>query len=331
MPSSSSPSPPRLTLFFLLLCLPSLSLSSPHHLARRSATSSSGSLWSRFLHMLPISRRADAPVAYYSPADAGGSMLTKSPNTYPPAGEPLNVIISGLSTPAVLKNQEVDGGFLNFMLGVGFAGECLGQHEGEPQTADLGDGTGYVNETAVLRWDYGDPSLGTCMETIKGGNHFRYWTQDGASANSSAIFLATSAEKPIAEQHNIIPDGYNLGRDWLIGNMTGSPINTTALTNTSTFEGTTSWAGYVYSSKVSYVSGLLANSSKGINHADTVPVGGRFAVDGLVAVVEVTITTIPENATKSAALRVMDGMVVGKRVVGAVVTVGMLLLGAMVV
>ncbi|KAF7297599.1 hypothetical protein MKEN_01382700 [Mycena kentingensis (nom. inval.)] len=163
------------------------------------------------------------------------------------------------------------------------------------------------------------------METIKGGNHFRYWIQDGSSGNSSAIFLATSAEKPIAQQHDIIDDGYNLGRDWVIGNITGSPINTTALTNASTFEGTTTWAGYVYSSKISYVSRLLANSSEGVNHADHVPVGGRNAVDGLVAVVEVMIATIPENATTSAARRVVDGMVVGKRVVGAVAT---LLLGA---
>lgn len=39
------------------------------------------------------------------------------------------------------------------------------------------------NETAVIRWDYGDPAVGTCKETIEGGNHFRYWIQNGAAAN----------------------------------------------------------------------------------------------------------------------------------------------------
>ena len=39
------------------------------------------------------------------------------------------------------------------------------------------------NETSELRWDYGDPQLGTCQETIKGGNHFRYWTQTGGQAD----------------------------------------------------------------------------------------------------------------------------------------------------
>lgn len=55
-----------------------------------------------------------------------------------------------------------------------------------------------VNETAVIRWDYGDPSLGTCKETIEGGNHFRYWVQNGPSADryissrSLAIYEAHS-------------------------------------------------------------------------------------------------------------------------------------------
>lgn len=113
---------------------------------------------------------------------------------------------------------------------VGFGAECLGQHAGDPQSANLGDGNGQgkcsvhratcasltppaVNETSELRWDYGDPELGTCQETIKGGNHFRYWVQDGSQANrfvsrhpqclhvltgrSGAYFMATSYELPI--------------------------------------------------------------------------------------------------------------------------------------
>ena len=40
-----------------------------------------------------------------------------------------------------------------------------------------------VNETAVIRLDYGDPTLGTCKETVEGGNHFRYWTQTGGEAD----------------------------------------------------------------------------------------------------------------------------------------------------
>ena len=54
-----------------------------------------------------------------------------------------------------------------------------------------------VNQTAVIRWDYGDVELGTCQETIEGGNHFRYWIQNGPDANTGAIFMATSYEMPL--------------------------------------------------------------------------------------------------------------------------------------
>jgi hypothetical protein len=39
------------------------------------------------------------------------------------------------------------------------------------------------NETGVMRWDYHDPVLGACRETIGGGNHLRYWVQDGHLGN----------------------------------------------------------------------------------------------------------------------------------------------------
>jgi hypothetical protein len=70
-----------------------------------------------------------------------------------------------------------------------------------------------------MRWDYGDPTLGTCKESIEGGNHFRYWAQTGGSADrcvlpcrgmhismrtfflllplfSGAVFMALSYELP---------------------------------------------------------------------------------------------------------------------------------------
>lgn len=87
--------------------------------------------------------------------------------------------------------------------------------------------------------------------------------------------------------------------DWLVGNITKSPINTTSLTNTSTFSGTTSYAGFVYTTSISYVSGLLGNTSIGVNHNTTVGVNGANAIDGLVAVLDVKITTTPSNATSS--------------------------------
>lgn len=51
--------------------------------------------------------------------------------------------------------------------------ECLGIHLGAPQSANLGDGNGWVNQTIELREDYGSAALGTCLESAIGGNHFR--------------------------------------------------------------------------------------------------------------------------------------------------------------
>lgn len=50
-------------------------------------------------------------VAYYNPRDGGGSQLNHSGG----AGEPLNVIISGLSSPEVLTQA----GFLNYARAIG--------------------------------------------------------------------------------------------------------------------------------------------------------------------------------------------------------------------
>ena len=51
--------------------------------------------------------------------------------------------------------------------------ECFDIHLGAPQSANLGDGNGWVNQTIELRQDFGSAALGTCLETLVGGNHFR--------------------------------------------------------------------------------------------------------------------------------------------------------------
>jgi len=176
-------------------------------------------------------------------------------------GEPLNVIVSGLSSPAVLT----DSGFLNWARSIGFSTECLGLHVGDPQTANLGDGRGSQNEIKVIRQDFRNPILGTCLESAIGGNHFRYWRQNGTEANSGALFLAVSHEENASEGHNIEPDGYDKGRDELVSNAVG----------------TTDFAGVHYSTTSESVTGLLQPGSTGINHG--------IAIDGLVTLLTITI------------------------------------------
>ncbi|KAF8825139.1 hypothetical protein HHX47_DHR7000608 [Lentinula edodes] len=211
--------------------------------------------------------------------------------------EPINLIISANSDSAVLKDGNIDGGLQNyFKLSL----------------------RSTVNQTGVMRWDYGNVQTGTCEETIDGGNHFRYWIQNGSAADSNAVFVAASYELPASStsrtsrevicltheapscrlgNHDIVVNGYNFGRDWIVGNITGSTIPTASLTNSSSYSGNTSSNGFSFSTTVQYVSGLLPNTSVGINHNLTVATDGENAVDGFVAVLTVKITATNSSAS----------------------------------
>lgn len=53
--------------------------------------------------------------------------------------------------------------------------ECFGFHfRGLMSANKLGDGTyGRVNQTIELRQDHDNEGIGTCLESLIGGNHFR--------------------------------------------------------------------------------------------------------------------------------------------------------------
>ena len=81
--------------------------------------------------------------------------------------------------------------------------ECLTLKLGSSQRANLGDGKGEVDEDETLRWNFGNPYIGTCRETFEGGLHLRYWKQE----NTGAYFMASSVEKGAALGHDIVIDG----------------------------------------------------------------------------------------------------------------------------
>jgi hypothetical protein len=54
---------------------------------------------------------------------------------------------------------------------------------------------------------------------------------------------------------------YDLGRDYLVGNLTGTQVESSNVTNSSTFSGQASFDNYTYQTNVKYVSGLLNDSS----------------------------------------------------------------------
>ncbi|KAF7291075.1 hypothetical protein MKEN_01492200 [Mycena kentingensis (nom. inval.)] len=198
------------------------------------------------------------------------------------------VIISGRSSPDILT---IDGS-MQYFQAIGFDRECLGQHKGTPQSANLGDGKGEVNETAVIRIRRGDaPVLGTCIESLTGGNHFRVFPQAG----TNALFLATSAEEDLSEHHTIIPNGYDAGRDMLVEAATGIHHGFDAK----------HLKRYTYKTEVIIIEGLLNPGKQGINH--------DIAIDGRVAMLTVTINgdeRASENANPSPGSQTQPGAAV---------------------
>ncbi|KAJ7267589.1 hypothetical protein B0H12DRAFT_1209050 [Mycena haematopus] len=212
-----------------------------------------------FVSATPVTERAAAGVDFINPTTNGGSWLDKSAGL----GEPLNVVISAQSSPEVLNLS----GFLQYAQAIGFDIECLGLHIGDPQSANLGDGRGDVNETEVLRQSFGIPGVGTCLESLEGGNHFRVFPQAG----TGALFLAVSKEEDAEDSHNIVPDGYNIGRDLLVAGAIGKKTGF----DWSTFKSTT------YNTVLTNLTGLIAPGSDGVNHG--------IAQDGVIKLLTVTI------------------------------------------
>ncbi|KAF8869186.1 hypothetical protein CPB84DRAFT_1816368 [Gymnopilus junonius] len=196
--------------------------------------------------------KASEVVGWYDPRLNGGRFLDYTTKKF---GEPLNVIISALSDQFILT----DAGFHNYAKSIGYSEECLGLHMGQLHDANLGDGDGRKTELFLAR-QYYFPIWGTCWESVAGGHHFRAWKQNGTLANSGAWFLGASKEYDSTKNHKIIPNGYNIGRDWLVDRaIQGSH-----------------WQSMWWKAEVEWREGLLEEGKKGVNHG--IPQDGRVAI-----------------------------------------------------
>lgn len=182
----------------------------------------------------------------------GGRFLDFTTKTL---GEPLNVVISGFSDPFVLTET----GFHIYAKSIGFSGECMGLHYGHIHEADLGDGSGRKPEEFLARQMY-FPVMGTCWESVRGGHHFRAWKQNGTVADSGAWFIGASLEKDSSKNHQIVDDGYNLGRDYIVEQA----------------EAGSYWKGMWWRADVEWRTGLLPKGKRGVNHG--IPQDGRVAI-----------------------------------------------------
>ncbi|PWN26448.1 hypothetical protein BDZ90DRAFT_233089 [Jaminaea rosea] len=218
---------------------------------------------------------------YIDPRVYGGTSLDSSAGL----GEPLNVIVSALSSPEVLTRK----GLQSYFRSLDFDFECFGLHSGTPQTAFL-DLRGPIDQNFLYREVYTplDHLFGTCIESLKGGNHIRAWQQQG----TGAWFLALSKEKDVTSHHDVVPDGYNIGRDEFVKKSQSEP------------NGHTSFFGKHYRTTVRYVEGLLPVGAQGINH--------DIAIDGRTAVVTVELLNGKSKSTSNAKVA-KAGTTPGKR------------------
>ncbi|GAA5896021.1 hypothetical protein JCM8208_007508 [Rhodotorula glutinis] len=233
-----------------------------------------------------------APVdegGYYNPTSNGGKWLTLARNA-DGKGEPLNavVILDGGANDDLFDDWSLSINFGSYLLdsqGVGsYVGECLGQSDGARQAANLGDGNGMHNQSDLLRENFQDVTYGVCRESSTGGFHYRWWIQNGSAADSGAYFLAASEEASLAENHMILPNGYDLGRDEVVRRATVSGGTKSPVTNR-TFEATaTNASGPGYFANVSIDE---------INHG--------IATDGVVAILNVKVTSDPVAAKSTSA------------------------------
>lgn len=91
-------------------------------------------------------------------------------------------------------------GMDNVSLGFAWA-ERKGRREGADETEDRKT----VNQTDILRYNFGDPNYGTLKESINGGSHVRYWRQNG-SVELPLLFLFFS--RPLSLSADLgLPDG----------------------------------------------------------------------------------------------------------------------------
>ncbi|KAL0961460.1 hypothetical protein HGRIS_006405 [Hohenbuehelia grisea] len=202
--------------------------------------------------VLSASPSNDQDQGWIDPRLNGGRFLDYTSRRF---GEPLNVIISAHSDPYIMT----DAGLHDYAKSIGFSEECLGLHYGHIHRADLGDGDGRKPELYLAR-QYYFPIWGTCWESLAGGNHFRAWKQNGTEANSGAWFLGASKEEHSGKRHKIVPNGYNLGRDWLVAKAIAGGR----------------WKDMAWQAEVEWREDLLDSGKKGVNHG--IPQDGRVAV-----------------------------------------------------
>lgn len=154
---------------------------------------------------------------FNNPLNVGGNLYFRfegQPQTKP---EPINVIISAESSFGRItgfNNSEIflaQNGLSQYLSALNFSDECLGLHLSTPAYANISSTTPQRLDF-LYRENFGNLEQGTCLESLNGGYHFRGWRQ----GTSGAWFLGASKEQNLTMKHDLVPNGYDIGRDEVV-------------------------------------------------------------------------------------------------------------------
>lgn len=195
------------------------------------------------------------------------------------------------------------------------------------RVTDLGDGSGSVPQTNIMRYNYKQGDGATCIESLKGGNHFRYWLQNGTAANSAAIFIAASVELNATLGHMIAPNGYDDGRNELVGNATQGTLKSPGgFEYTVTKESNTQLLSGVTPSQINHgigINGVVDVLTIKVTNNGTIGVGRDASGSGSGSGGSVST---PQQSKSGKALWVDGKLVLGMNVMAVCISSGLLIL-----
>lgn len=174
-------------------------------------------LFSALLWSQEVTAHNNSAKAFDNPKALGGNLyftFQGQPDTKP---EPLNIIISAKSSFGNIKGSNdtqillAQNGLSQYLSALNFSDECLGLHLSTPAYANVSSDRPELLDF-LYRENFGDLEQGTCDESLNGGYHFRGWHQ----STSGAWFLAASKELNLTLKHDLVPNGYDIGRDEVV-------------------------------------------------------------------------------------------------------------------
>lgn len=82
------------------------------------------------------------------------------------------------------------------------------------EAANVGDGEGFQYPSRIFQW------INSTWSGEHGGTALGCYVQNGTKLATGAVFISAAIMKPSSEQYTVEDNGFDLARDYLVGNAT---------------------------------------------------------------------------------------------------------------